>query len=140
MASLTHEPSAGDVLHFSLGVREPQVKEFDLLVLHHLEHVTNGLRSICHCYSPVFTQCLRHDACGLIAGKVCEYCSNCVRPVSPVRMRMASSIVEMKILPSPMRPVLAAFWIASRPCQHIVGQHDLDLHLGQEVDDVFGTR
>ena len=30
-------------------------------------------------------------------------------PVSPVRMRMASSTLEMKILPSPMRPVRAAF-------------------------------
>jgi len=26
-------------------------------------------------------------------------------PRSPVRIRMASSIVEMKILPSPMRPI-----------------------------------
>jgi hypothetical protein len=22
---------------------------------------------------------------------------------------------------------------------HVVGQHDLDLHLGQEVDDIFGA-
>ena len=53
---------------------------------------------------------------------------------------MASSIVEMKILPSPMRPVLAAFWMAStRLVEHLVGEHDLDLHLGQKVHDVLGA-
>ncbi len=34
-------------------------------------------------------------------------------PVSPVRMRMAPSMWETKILPSPMRPVWAALRIAS---------------------------
>src|SRR5258707_10063185 len=34
-------------------------------------------------------------------------------PVSPVRMRIASSIRDTKILPSPMRPVCAALRIAS---------------------------
>ena len=33
--------------------------------------------------------------------------------VSPVRMRTAWAISSTKILPSPMRPVLAAFWMAS---------------------------
>ena len=53
---------------------------------------------------------------------------------------MASSIVETKILPSPMRPVCAAFWMASTALsEHLVGEHDLDLHLGQEIHDVFGA-
>jgi hypothetical protein len=34
-------------------------------------------------------------------------------PDSPVRMRMASSMLETKILPSPMRPVWAARLIAA---------------------------
>jgi hypothetical protein len=60
-------------------------------------------------------------------------------PVSPVRMRIASSMFETKILPSPMRPVWAARGSPRRPFDHVVGEHDLDLHLGQEVDDVFGA-
>ena len=61
-------------------------------------------------------------------------------PVSPVRMRIASSMLETKILPSPMRPVWAALRIASIGLlDQVVGDHDLDLHLGQEVHDVFGA-
>ena len=61
-------------------------------------------------------------------------------PVSPVRMRTTSSMLETKILPSPMRPVWAALRIASMAAfDRIVAEHDLDLHLGQEVDDVFGA-
>ena len=53
---------------------------------------------------------------------------------------MASSMSETKILPSPMRPVWAALRIASMALvEQVVGEHDLDLHLGQEVDDVFGA-
>ena len=61
-------------------------------------------------------------------------------PVSPVRMRTTSSMLETKILPSPMRPVWAALRIASMAASTVVvAEHDLDLHLGQEVDDVFGA-
>ena len=61
-------------------------------------------------------------------------------PVSPVRMRTTSSMLETKILPSPMRPVWAALRIASiAPSTAFVAEHDLDLHLGQEVDDIFGA-
>ena len=52
-----------DVLHLALGVGEAKVKELDVLVLHHLQHVTYGLRSVCHCYSPVLNlRDVRHDA------------------------------------------------------------------------------
>ncbi len=34
-------------------------------------------------------------------------------PLSPVRMRITSATSETKILPSPMRPVRAAIWMAS---------------------------
>ena len=46
----------------------------------------------------------------------------------------------MKILPSPMRPVRAELMIAStaRSSDGVVAD-DLDLHLGEEVDDVFGA-
>ena len=39
-----------------------------------------------------------------------------------------------------MRPVLAAFWMASSAFgSMLVGEHHLDLHLGQEVHDVLGA-
>ena len=62
------------------------------------------------------------------------------RPRSPVRMRITSSTVEMKILPSPMRPVRAAFMIAStaRSTTRVLADH-LDLHLGQEIHHIFGA-
>ena len=61
-------------------------------------------------------------------------------PVSPVRMRTTSSMLETKILPSPMRPVCAALRIASMaPSTAFVAEHDLDLHLGQKIDDIFGA-
>ena len=53
---------------------------------------------------------------------------------------MASSMLETKILPSPMRPVWAARRIASIGLlDQVVADHDLDFHLGQEVHDVFGA-
>ena len=53
---------------------------------------------------------------------------------------MASSICDTKILPSPMRPVWAALRIASTAGRKVlVGDDDLDLHLGQKVDDIFGA-
>ena len=61
-------------------------------------------------------------------------------PVSPVRMRMASSTLRTKILPSPMRPVRAAFWIASiGGFQPVFVDDDFDFHLGQEIHDIFGA-
>ena len=59
---------------------------------------------------------------------------------SPVRMRSAVSIGMTKILPSPMRPVCAAAAIASTTRSASASAHDhLELHLGQEIDDVFGA-
>ena len=61
-----------------------------------------------------------------------------LRPVSPVRMRIASPIGRTKTLPSPIEPVLAAAMIVGHHLVHQrVGHHDLDLHLGQEVDRVL---
>ena len=55
-------------------------------------------------------------------------------------MRIASSTGSTKILPSPIRPVLAAFAIASTTLSdELVRDDDLDLHLRQEVDDVLGA-
>ena len=49
-------------------------------------------------------------------------------------------MLETKILPSPMRPVWAARRIASIAFStRSSPNHDLDFHLGQEVDDVFRT-
>src|SRR5215468_643223 len=100
----------GDMLHLPLGVREAQVKELHFLVLHHLEHFANGLRSLCHFLplSSLATSCTADVyALPLALAQMASL------PVSPVRMRIASSTVETKILPSPIRPVLAAFWMAS---------------------------
>ena len=61
-------------------------------------------------------------------------------PVSPVRMRMTSRTSETKILPSPILPVRAAPVMASSAAvELVVGDHHLDLDLGQEVDDVLGA-
>jgi hypothetical protein len=63
-----------DVLHLALGVGEAQVKKLDLLVLHHLQYVANGLRSSAHWLLPVLTQ-WSAVARGW-AGKVCR--SDCL--------------------------------------------------------------
>ena len=47
---------------------------------------------------------------------------------------------ETKILPSPMRPGLGG--AADRLdgfFDHLVAEHNLDLHLGEKIDDVFGA-
>ena len=61
-------------------------------------------------------------------------------PDSPVLIRIASSILETKILPSPMRPGLRS------PADgfdgffdHVVAKHNLDFHLGEKIHDVFGA-
>ena len=61
-------------------------------------------------------------------------------PASPVRMRTAWPMSLTKILPSPIRPVWAAFWIASTAGLALgVVHRDLDLHFRQEVHRVFGA-
>ncbi len=54
---------------------------------------------------------------------------------------MASSMCDTKILPSPMRPGLGgvADRLDRRGRAFSSADDDLDLHLGQEVDDVFGA-
>ena len=43
-------------------------------------------------------------------------------------------------MPSPMRPVRAAFWMASMEASRRDSRHhDLDLHFGQKVHDIFGA-
>ena len=54
-------------------------------------------------------------------------------------MRITWSTLVTKILPSPILPVRAALTIASMRGRAVVGNDDLDFHLGQEVDDVFGA-
>ena len=59
---------------------------------------------------------------------------------SPVRMRSALSIGETKILPSPIRPGLRGSSDASTTrSAMVVGDDHLELHLGQEVDDIFSA-
>ena len=61
-------------------------------------------------------------------------------PRSSVRMRTASSRGRTNTLPSPILPVLAALTIALDDlADEIVGDDDLDLHLGQEVHGVFAA-
>ena len=59
-------------------------------------------------------------------------------PRSPVRIRITSSTGRTKILPSPIRPVLAAFSMApTTSATFSLGDDDLELDLGQEVHDVL---
>ena len=61
-------------------------------------------------------------------------------PVSPVRMRIASSIVGDEDLAIADAAGLGGVLDRlDRLLDHVVAEHDLDLHLGQEVDDVFGA-
>ena len=60
-------------------------------------------------------------------------------PVSPVRIRTTSSILDTNIFPSPIRPVCGVA-DGIYHCFHIfVGQHDLDFDLRKKIDDVFGA-
>ena len=59
-----------DVLHLALGVGEAQVNELHFLVLDHLQDVAYGLRSVCHCHSPVLTRLNIGDAMPLPAAVV----------------------------------------------------------------------
>ena len=54
-------------------------------------------------------------------------------------MRSACSTGVTKILPSPILPVCAAFWIASTALDLGVVDHDLDLTFGQEAHQVLGA-
>ena len=59
---------------------------------------------------------------------------------SPVRIRTTLSIEVTKILPSPILPVLARLDDRLDAALGVaVLDHDLDLHLGQEVDHVLGA-
>jgi hypothetical protein len=54
-------------------------------------------------------------------------------------MRTTCSTVLTKILPSPILPVRAALTMASMaPSTRRIGNDDLDLHLGQEINHVLG--
>ena len=59
---------------------------------------------------------------------------------SPVRMRTTASMVETKILPSPMRPGARGVGDGFDNAVGLVVVDDhLEPHLGQEVDDIFGA-
>ena len=94
-------------------------------------------------FSLISARILLASHCSLSPDDVVDECGT-VRwpsaPVSPVRMRTTSMMSETKILPSPILPVRAAVWIASMAArQLVVGDHHLDLDLGQEVHDVLGA-
>src|SRR5262249_46298067 len=92
---------AGDVLPLPARIGEAVVDVFHVVVLDHLHHVF-GRRH--------FTPFLVTGTRGEIDPTRCQMAS---RPDSPVRIRIASSMLETKILPSPMRPVCADRRIAS---------------------------
>jgi hypothetical protein len=54
-------------------------------------------------------------------------------------MRTTCSTLETKILPSPILPVRAALTIESMAPSTASVDDDLDLHLGQEIDDILGA-
>src|SRR5882724_12099082 len=89
------------MLPLASGIGETKVDEFDLLVLDHLQ---DGL-------------CVSHGLCSSLLKRL-EMDGDSRRqiasdPFSPVRIRTASSTSSTKIFPSPIRPVRAAFRIAS---------------------------
>ena len=119
----------GHVLHLALRIGEAQIDEFDVVVLDLLHDVFGCRHVMFPCLMTSFEM-----ADGDQRPQMASI------PVSPVRMRTTSSMLETKILPSPMRPVCAAFWMASIGAfDGVVAEHDLDLHLGQKVDDILGA-
>jgi len=60
-------------------------------------------------------------------------------PDSPVLIRMASSMLETKIFPSPIRPVWGTTDRLDGFFDHVVAEHNLDLYLGEKIHDVFGA-
>ena len=64
---------------------------------------------------------------------------NGVDALSPVRMRTARSMSLTQILPSPILPVAAERAMTSAMASPDVVEHDLDDHLGDEVDLVLGA-
>jgi hypothetical protein len=61
-------------------------------------------------------------------------------PDSPVRIRIASSMLDTKIFAVADPPGLGgATDRVDRLFDHVVAEHDLDLHLGEKIDDVFGA-
>ena len=61
-------------------------------------------------------------------------------PVSPVRILTASSTDETKIFPSPNPARMGRLSYGfHRTLEHVVLEDDFDLHLWQEIHDVFGA-
>src|SRR4029079_17519491 len=108
----------GDVLHLSARVGETQVHELDFVILDFLRHTF----SVCHrtplSFLPlVLEPSLSSGGQSLNRPALCRSARPSRQmasfPVSPVRMRTASSTFDTKIFPSPMRPVLAEAMMAS---------------------------
>src|SRR5262245_27506977 len=107
------------MLHLAPRIGEAEVDELDFIVFDFLHYVL----SVCH-FIPLSFVCLM-PPCWLPARRRNRIFLGRPRvgasrprqlasfPVSPVRMRTASSTFDTKILPSPMRPVLAEAMIAS---------------------------
>src|SRR5262249_12710499 len=92
-----------EVLPEAEQVEEFQVHRLDLAILRERQHVL--CRLCCHAHA---------SCCELLLGLLGRLGDQMASlPRSPVRMRMISSIGRTKIFPSPMRPVLAAFSMAS---------------------------
>src|SRR6185312_10911871 len=98
------------VLPLAARIGEAEVDIFDVLLLDRREdflHVTG----ISHGFLRPFFASVSVSLFSVPRGRRVYSASG---PRSPVRMRMTSSTVETKILPSPMRPVRAACWMASQ--------------------------
>ncbi len=120
---------AGRVLPLAARIGETEVHELDVLFLDQRENLF-GIHLSCVPLLVVYC-CL----CPQRPGP-----HTAASPRSPVRIRIASSMLETKILPSPMRPVCAELRIASTAFSTISSSMmSSSFTFGQKVDDVLGA-
>jgi hypothetical protein len=130
-----------DVLPLAARVGEAEVDVLDVVVLDHLQDVGSRASSCC----PSVLECVEAGVCRAGSRRARRRRRRRKRaqiaslPVSPVRMRMAPRRWRRRSCRRRCGPVWAPCGWPRRRARPVVGKHDLDLHLGQEVDDVFGA-
>src|SRR5262249_49523039 len=111
------------MLHLAPQIGKAEVDELDLVVFDFLHYV---LRVVCH-FTPLCSSLFDAASLGVKRSGVigCDFAGFAQPvsssgpgqiaslPVSPVRIRTASSTFDTKILPSPIRPVFAEAMMAS---------------------------
>ena len=142
VSSSTVVTSPGDVLPFAARIGKAEIDVFHVVVLDHLHHVlrrSHGRRTLSWCWS-ILLLLFRPTAAGSARAQRGAAVQMASSPDSPRPDPDGFFDVRDEDLPVADPPGLGiAPDRLDRFFNHVVTKHNLDFHLGEKIDDIFGA-